>query len=306
MTIPGAQAPAGSSSASDQARLRSDKVRVAVLVELISREHNIRTLAAGGPIFAQLGLISPRVSPTAAVIVDPVHQVHLLLALEGAGWSRVKLPHSGGLLPPIFTRMAHANLVCPLDIYDIFPGFYAPPAEVFERLWSRRATLTLGRTAVSSLDRVSTVLIAGHNQLGALPRNQRSVSNIDYFVSMFRTSLSAREQDAFVRLVSEVNGVEPLRPFLMAIGVPVGEITLPSVIYCQARLGVKHVSDSLIFAVSLFEAPPGRRLAGFLSIFRRHPRRVLWALLAAPRSFVVLAGSRARHRRLQQDPPPRE
>ncbi|TXN32340.1 hypothetical protein [Lacisediminihabitans profunda] len=304
MTISAVREPAGPSSVSDQARLRADKVRVAALIELISREHNIRCLAAGGPIFAQLGLISPRVSPTATVIVDPMHQLQLVLALEGEGWSRVTQSNTGGLLPPVFTRVVHPRLVCPLDIYDIFPGFYAPPAEVFERLWSRRATLTLGRTAVSSLDRVSTVLVAGHDQLGSLARNERSVSNIDYFVSMFRTSLTPREQEAFVRLVSEVEGIEPLRPFLMAIGVRVGEITLPSVVYCQARLGIAHVSDSLIFAVSLFEAPPGRRFAGFRSIFRRHPKRVMLALLASPRSFAVVAGSRARHRRQQLAAPP--
>jgi hypothetical protein len=303
MTILAVHQPAGSSSASDQARLRGDKVRVAALVELISREHGIRSLAAGGPIFAQLGLISPRVSPTAAVIVDPAHQLPLVLALEGAGWSRVALSHTGGLLPPVFTRVVHPRLVCPLDIYDIFPGFYAPPADAFERLWSRRATLSLGRTAVSSLDRVGTMLVAGHDQLGSLARNQRSVSNIDYFVSMFRTSLSPREQEGFVRLVSEVKGVEPMRPFLTAIGVPVGETTLPSAVYCQARLGLGQVSDSLIFAVSLFEAPPGRRFAGFRSVLRRHPTRVIRALLASPRSLAVLAGARARHRRMQQTRP---
>ncbi len=132
------QRPGASTSASDQARLRSDKLRVAGLVWQLCEQHSIRALAAGGPIFAQLGLVSPRVSPTAIVIVEPVHQLHLLLALQGVGWSLSWPGHTKGLLPPVFARMVHQALVCPIDIYDIFTGLYAAPAEVFEQLWQRR------------------------------------------------------------------------------------------------------------------------------------------------------------------------
>jgi hypothetical protein len=78
-----------------------------------------------------------------------------------------------------------------------------------------------------------------------------------------------------------------------AIGVDVGEITLPTEVYCQVGLAINQVSDPIVFVVSLFETPPGHRMVGFLGIRRRYPKRVLRALLAAPRSFVVVAGSRA-------------
>lgn len=297
------QWPGASTSASDRARLRSDKLRVATLVWQLCQEHNIRALAAGGPIFAQLGLVSPRVSPTAMVIVEPIHQLHLVQALEGAGWSLTSPGHTRGILPPVFLRLVNPALVCPIDIYDIFPGFYAAPIEVFDKLWARRVVLPLGGIGVPALDRVSTLLVSGHDQLGALARNRRSESNIDYFVTMFRTSLTLAEQDAVVSLARSVRGTEPLRPFLTAIGVDVGEITLPSEFYCRERLVLETVSDPIIFAVSLFEAPPGRRRGGFLSILRRHPKRVVRALLAAPRSFVIVAGSRARKRRQLESRP---
>ena len=256
--------------------------------------------------FAQLGLVSPRVSPTAVVFVEPIHQLHLVLALEGVGWSRISPGHTRGLLPPVFTRVAHPDLVCPLDIYDVLPGFYAAPVQVFELLWSRRVVLQIGGSVVPALDRVSTVLVAGHDQLGSLARDRHAESQIDYFVSMFRNSLTPAEQAALVQLVTDVRGIEPLRPFLTRIGVPVGEITLPSEVYCQVRLVLERVSDPLIFAVSLFEARPGRRKAGFLRILRNNPQRVIRALLASPRSFMVVAGSRARHRRQQQARPPHD
>ena len=304
--IPSEPPPGMSASSSDQARLRSDKLRAAVVVAQLARTHSIRTLAAGGPMFAQLGLVSPRVSPTAIVLVEPIHQLHLVLALEGVGWSRIPPGHTSGLLPPVFTRLVHPDLVCPLDIYDVLPGFYAAPAQVFELFWSRRVVLQISGVVVPALDRVSTVLVAGHDQLGALARDRRAESQIAYFVSMFRNSLTPVEQGALVQLVTDVHGFEPLRPFLTTVGVPVGEITLPSEIYCQVRLVLERVSDPLIFAVSLFEAPPGRRKASFLRILRSHPQRVIRALLASPRSFVIVAGSRARHRRQQQARPPHD
>lgn len=305
-TMPAPEAPGASTSASDQARLRSDKLRVVRLVCQLCQAQSIRALAAGGPIFAQLGLVSPRVSPTALVIVEPIHQLHLVLALEGVGWSRTSPGHIRGILPPVFIRLVHPALVCPIDIYDIFPGFYAAPSEVFEQLWERRVVLPIGGIGVPALDRVSTILVAGHDRLGALARDRHAESHIEYFVTMFRNSLTPAEQHAVVTLVHDVGGIEPLRPFLTAIGVPVGEITLPSEVYCQVRLAVDSVSDSIIFAVSLFEAPPGHRMLGFLSILRRYPRRVIRALLAAPRSFVIVAGSRARQRRRLESRPPHE
>jgi len=289
--------PGASKSASDQARLRGDKLRVAGLVWQLCQGHRIRALAAGGPIFAQLGLVSPRVSPTAIVIVEPIHQLHLVLALEGAGWALASPGVTRGFLPPVFVRLVHPALVCPIDIYDIFPGFYAPPAEVFEQLWTRRVVLPIGGIEVPALDRVSTLLVAGHDQLGALARDRRAASHIDYFVTMFRTSLTPSEQDAVVALVDTVDGHEPLRPFLTAIGRATREITLPSEVYCQVRLLVDRVSDPIIFAVALFESPPGHRSGPFWSITRRYPVRVIRALLAAPRSFVIILGSRARQRR---------
>ena len=96
-TDPAPRWPGASTSASDQARLRSDKLRVAGLIWQLCQKHSIRAFAAGGPIFAQLGLVSPRVSPTAIVIVEPIHRLHLVLALEGDGWS--SFPSAGSQFP---------------------------------------------------------------------------------------------------------------------------------------------------------------------------------------------------------------
>jgi len=302
-TTPASEWPGASTSALDQARLRGDKLRVAGLVWKLCQKHSIRALAAGGPIFAQLGLVSPRVSPTAIVIVEPIQQLHLVLALEDVGWARTALGPRRGVLPPVFTRLVHPDLVCPIDIYDIFPGFYAAPADVFEQLWVRRVVLPIGGIGVPALDRVSTLLVAGHDQLGTLARDRRAESHIDYFVSMFRTSLTPSEQDAVVALVDTVKGQEPLRPFLTAIGRAAAEITLPTEIYCQVRLVVERVTDPVIFAVALFESPPGHRGGPFWTVARAHPRRVIMALLAAPRSIAVIAGSRRRQRHQQEAQP---
>jgi hypothetical protein len=207
--------------------------------------------------------MSPRVSPTAVVIVAPLHQLHLVMVLEEAGWSLTTPGRTGRFLPPVFVRLEHPALVSPIDIDDIFPGFSAAPAEVFEQLCKRRVDLPRAGVAVPALDRVSTILGAGHGQLGALARDRRAESHVDYFVTMFRTSLTPSEQEAVVELVDLV---------------------------------VDSVRKPIIFAKALFESPHGHRGGPFRSITRMHPMRVIRALLAAPRSIAIIAGPTARQR----------
>ena len=68
-------------------------------------------------------------------------------------------------------------------------------AGLVEQLWQRRVELPIGGVAVPALDRVSTVLVPGHDQLGALARDQRAESHIDHIVSLFRCFAVSHEPD---------------------------------------------------------------------------------------------------------------
>ena len=54
------------------------------------------------------------------------------------------------------------------------PGFHGAPVQVFELFWSRRVVLQISGTVVPALDRVSTALVAGHEQVGVIARDYRA------------------------------------------------------------------------------------------------------------------------------------
>lgn len=114
--------------ASDQARLRSDKLRVA------DGDHDR----------------------------GPIHQLHLVLILEGAGWPLTPPGNTRRLLPLVFLRIVHPILDCPSDIDDMVTDFFAAPAEVFEQLWQQRVELLICGVADPAFDRVGTLLVVGH------------------------------------------------------------------------------------------------------------------------------------------------
>jgi len=139
---------------------------------------------------------------------------------------------------------------------------------------------------------VGTLLVAGHDQLGALPRDRPSESLVDYFVTMFRMSLTPSEQDAVVALVYGVRGTEPLRPFLAAIGVEVGEIMLPSEVYCQVRLVLERVSVGATLGLRFLIAAVAFGVFFALLNYRSPGRRVAF-IIASVVIPIVANGLRA-------------
>jgi hypothetical protein len=109
---------------------------------------------------------------------------------------------------------------------------------------------------------------------------------------MFRDSPTMAEQDSVISSVRAGGGSESQSPLVSVIGVEMCEIIVSSGVYGQVRLAVDQIGNPIIFAGELFGAPPGRRLVGFPSIWRRHSKRVLRALLEVPRYSVVIADSR--------------
>src|SRR5580704_12267152 len=74
------------SSKTRDALIRESKDLIAInLIELCQDLH-IRVMLGGGPVLNANGLLAPRVSTSAAVLVDPASFRHLRMALYEAGW----------------------------------------------------------------------------------------------------------------------------------------------------------------------------------------------------------------------------
>ncbi|WP_349898915.1 hypothetical protein [Parafrigoribacterium soli] len=280
----------------DVARIRVDKTRVLALVAKLAAERGIRVLAVGGPVFAAQGLISPRLSRSASVIVDIATFDDFMTAVLESGWRLSPLVRRPAMLPSVVLVLQHPDHVVKLDVYTAFPGFYIEPKRAFAILWSRRQVLTLHGTKVQILDRLSMVIMAVHDRLGPQSWSAKEHSYDRYLIEQFRLALKPQERKELLALVQALAAVEPMRPLLGALGLDAGEITLPNEVYARWRLSVPSASPAVRTLLALVECPPQRRLAQSLRVIRQSPGTVASALLGSPRALWLIATSRRRMR----------
>ncbi len=280
----------------DGARVRMDKTRVLAAVAALAAEHGIRVLAAGGPVFASQGLISPRLSRSASVIVDIASLGELTSLLFQARWTVVPLVKRVAVLPSVVLKLENSERAVKLNIYTAFPGFYIDPKRAFAILWARRQVLTLHGVDVMVLDRLSTVIMAVHDRLGPQSWSTVAQSSERYHIDQFRRALNPKERTELYELVRALHAVEPLRPLLNALGVDAGEITLPNEVYVRWRLAVPSASPATCTLLALVECPPSRRLQQSLRVLQQSPGTVARAILGSPKAFWIVFTARRRMR----------
>lgn len=287
----------------DVARVRLDKTRVLASVSRLAAERGIRVIAAGGPVFAVQGLISPRLLRTASVIVDVAAFEEFVLALFRAGWVLVPLGRRVSTLPSVVFSFDNPEWVVRLAVYTVFPGFYVDPRRVFAILWARRQIMTLHGTKVLILDRLSTIIMAVHDRLGTHAWTTKDHNYERYLIDQFRRTLRPPELKELLELVRALVAVEPMRPLLNALGLDAGEITLPNESYAKWRLAIPSASPATLAMLALVECPPARRVPQTLRVLRESPATVARAVLGAPHaSWLILTARRrmrARYRELQ-------
>lgn len=280
----------------DVARVRIDKARVLAAVAGLAAEHGIRVLTAGGPVFASQGLISPRLSRSASVIVDIASLGEFTSLLFRAGWTLSPPVRRVAILPSVLLALENSEWAVNLNIYTAFPGFYVDPKRAFAILWARREVLTLNGTRVMILDRLSTVIMAVHDRLGPQPWSAAAQSSERYHIDQFRQALRPKERTELHELVRALHAVEPMRPLLNALGIDAGPITLPNEVYARWRLAVPFASPATRTLLALVECPPPRRLQQSLRVLQQSPGTLARVILGSPRAFWVIFTTRRRMR----------
>jgi hypothetical protein len=280
----------------DFARVRADKSRVLAAVADLAAHHRIRVLAAGGPVFAAQGLISPHLSRTASVIVDIASLDEFTALLFRAGWKLSPMVTRAAALPSAALALEHDAWIVDLNIYTAFPGFYADPKRVFAVLWARRRLLILFETKVMILDRLATVIMAVHDRIGPQSWSAKAQNYDRYLIDQFRMELRPKEREELYELVRSLRATEPMRPLLTALGIDGGPITLPDESYARWRLAVPSAGPATRTLLALAECPPPRRLHQSLRVLRQSPSTVARAILGSPRGLwlILTAGRRVR------------
>ena len=101
--------------------MRADKPRVLASVAALCRGAPHPRLAAGGPVFASQGLISPRLSRSASVVVDIASLEELARSCCGAGWTVPPPVKRVAVLPSVVLALENSEWVVDLTSIPRFP-----------------------------------------------------------------------------------------------------------------------------------------------------------------------------------------
>jgi hypothetical protein len=282
------------SSKERDALIRESKDHIAIDVFELCRELHIRAMLGGGPVLNAHGLIAPRISRFASIVVDPASIRHLRTALLARGWRDMVSPRGFRILPSARLALQHSHEAAGLILYSVIPGFFADPEATFDLIWERHKELTLRGHTVRTLGRINSAILASHDGLDG--RASRARSSFDYFVTQFSKVLDTRERRIAVEHIRKMGGCAEMNRLILALGEEPCQFTLPSIGYSQWRLQIPEPTDQMRRALALLElGPDGRRL--FFASRSGRPssaREVLLVFTNLPKTVVTIFGARRR------------
>jgi hypothetical protein len=276
------------------ALIRESKDLIAINVIELCQDLHIRAMLGGGPVLTANGLLTPHVSKSAAILVDPASFRHLRAALFEAGWRDARPLRRVRILPPARLMLSHPNEMAGLNIYPVIPGFFADPEATFDLIWERHKEVPLRGHTVRALGRINSAILASHDGLDG--KSTRARSNFDYFVDQFSRLLDARERVVVVDVIRKMGGCAEMNKLILALGEQPCEFSLPSIAYAQWRLQIAEPTDQMRRALALLElGPDGRRLMFASKTGRpQSARDVLLSIVFLPRTVVAIVGAKRR------------
>jgi hypothetical protein len=286
--------PDAASSKTRDALLRESKDLIAIDVIELCRDLHIRAMLGGGPVLNANGLLTPHVSSSAAILVDPASYRHLRSALFELGWLEVRPPRRFRILPAARLMLRHPDEPAGLNIYPVIPGFFADPEGTFDLIWERHKEVPLRGHIVRALGRINSAILASHDGLDG--RSTRSRSNFDYFVSQFERVLNERERRITVDMIRQMGGCAEMNRLIIALGEQPCEFSLPSIAYAQWRLQFAEPTEQMRRALALLELGPDGRKYLYASKSGRPKslRDVSFSIASLPKTLLVFAGARRR------------
>lgn len=135
----------------------------------------VRAIAIKGLAASTHQLRPDRTPADVDVLIEPVGFAALTGQLEQWGW-RSRFGEYADLRAPHHSQTyIHDSWPCDIDAHHLFPGFLAPPQQVFEELWNRRVYLEIGERMVPAADWAASVAIAAlHSSRSSLDNPRHS------------------------------------------------------------------------------------------------------------------------------------
>lgn len=189
------------------------------LVDRVAGESEVRLLFIKGPTAVEQGLRAPRGSLDVDALVDPARRDHLAARLTALGWVDEHPYTSPTVLPMHSTTHRHQGWPCELDLHDRFPGFFADPQDVFERLWERRSTVTVAAHALPCPDPAGQALVLALHALRD-PHDLSKAHELRTLVERASTVFTDSALRDLAELARDLGAADTAAPFLDRVGAP--------------------------------------------------------------------------------------
>jgi glycosyltransferase involved in cell wall biosynthesis len=234
------------------------------LVDRVAAECGVRVLFIKGPTAVEQGLRAPRASLDVDALIDPARRHVLAERLTTLGWVDEHPYTSPTVLPMHSTTHRHQGWPCELDLHDRFPGFFADPQVVFERLWERRRTVTVGAHDIPCPDPAGQALVIALHALRD-PHDRGKMDELATLaerVAAHATETSLRDLSELAR---DVGAADTAAPFLDRVGAPsVGRGTTDEHDLRAWHLRTQPSTTTAVSWVNQLRALPWYRWPGYL------------------------------------------
>jgi hypothetical protein len=189
------------------------------LVDRVAHEEGVRILFIKGPTAAEQGLRAPRTSLDVDALVDPSRRHLLAGRLSELGWVDDHPYTSPTVLPMHSLTHRHRGWPCELDLHDRFPGFFAEPQEVFERLWERRRSVIVAAHDIPCPDPAGQTLVLALHALRD-PKDARKADELTALVAQVVADATEASLAELAELARALGAADTAAPFLERVGAP--------------------------------------------------------------------------------------
>lgn len=278
--------------------LRERHAHVSRVLDLCERLE-VRVLVAGNLAFPANGLGSPELRPAVNLIVDPARCHDLVAALGASGWGEAKV-RANGLLPPAVVALEERESGTLLNLFPLIPGFFADPQATFERTWRRRASMRAFGRVVAITDRLLTMVLSVHDNLGPRAAAPPPESETGPLIERFAALVTNDELERLPALVRGYGAEGVMRRLFAGLGLAPAPTRLPSRPYADHRFGIPGAGIGARLLLRALETSPGYPGVVTRDVIAARG----WTFARAPRELVtvgalVLRARRARRERLR-------
>lgn len=187
-------------------------------IQRLAFGHRIRVLLIKGSSLHTHGLRFERQSSDVDVLVDPRQFDRFCAMLVEAGWRDRPLGFVGSRTSVHSRTFIRDGWPCDVDVHSFYPGFLAPPAEVFEVLWADRVRMPFAHQSCEVPDRLGSALILALHSLRSKALEARHRRELD---ELLQIPLDDSERERLADLAVRTGCAATLEDVLPRLGVHV-------------------------------------------------------------------------------------